>query len=65
MSDKFTEFKSQKASSAGYKQLAIRLDDHTLEEIDKRRIEESKKTGSIPSRSEIVRMALDQFLYKK
>ena len=62
MSDKTTEFNSQK-SSAGYKQLAIRLDDKTLSEIDKKRIEISKKTGSIPSRSEVVRMALDEFLY--
>lgn len=46
----------------GPKQLAIRLDDETFKLIDKKRMEIGAKEGSIPSRSDIVRMALDNYL---
>ena len=44
------------------KQLAVRVDESFLAAIDQKRIELSKGMGSIPSRSDIVRIALEQFL---
>jgi hypothetical protein len=44
------------------KQLAVRVDESFLLAIDQKRIELSKGAGSIPSRSDIVRIALEQFL---
>ena len=44
------------------KQLAVRVDESFLSAIDQKRIELSKGMGSIPSRSDIVRIALEQFL---
>lgn len=46
----------------GPKQLAIRLDDETFKLIDRKRMEIGAKEGEIPSRSDIVRMALDNYL---
>ena len=46
----------------GPKQLAIRLDDEAFKLIDKKRMEIGAMEGSIPSRSDIVRMALDKYL---
>lgn len=44
------------------KQLAVRVEESFLAAIDQKRIELSKGMGSIPSRSDIVRIALEQFL---
>ncbi len=44
------------------KQLAVRVDESFLAAIDQKRIELSRGMGSIPSRSDIVRIALEQFL---
>lgn len=49
---------------AGQKQLAVRVDDETLQAIDKKRMELAESQGTIPSRSDIVRIALEQFLRK-
>lgn len=54
------------ASSPGQKQLAVRVDEETLHSIDKKRMElAEKESGGIPSRSDVVRMALDQYLGTK
>ncbi len=47
--------------NAGLKQLAVRVDENTLKAIDKKRIEMSESLGKIPTRSEVVRMALEHF----
>jgi len=53
-------------SGPGQKQLAVRVDDETLQAIDRKRMALAQKTGGgIPSRSDIVRMALDQYLDRK
>jgi len=44
------------------KQLAVRVEESFLLAIDQKRIELSKELGSIPSRSDIVRIALEQYL---
>lgn len=43
-------------------QLNVRVSDLLERTIDKKRIELSKKLGSIPSRSDVVRFALEQYL---
>ena len=43
-------------------QLNVRVSDLLERLIDKKRIELSKKLGSIPSRSDVVRFALEQYL---
>ena len=53
------------AISAGQKQLAVRVDDETLAAIDRKRMELAGKGDGIPSRSDIVRMALEGFLQDK
>ncbi|MDT8388377.1 MAG: ribbon-helix-helix domain-containing protein [Thiogranum sp.] len=51
------------AASPGQKQLAVRVDDETLQAIDQKRMALAEKgSGGIPSRSDVVRMALDQYL---
>ena len=44
------------------KQLAVRVEESFLSAIDQKRIELSKGMWSIPSRSDIVRLALEQYL---
>ncbi len=44
------------------KQLAVRVEGSFLASIDQKRIELSKGMSSIPSRSDIVRLALEQYL---
>lgn len=44
------------------KQVNIRLDDETLEQIDEYRFNERFARGNIPTRSDIVREAIDTFL---
>ncbi len=52
-----------KAAMPGQKQLAVRVDDETLKAIDRKRMELAEQGGGgIPSRSDVVRMALDQYL---
>lgn len=46
----------------GQRQLAVRVDDETLVSIDKKRMELAEQTGEIPTRSEVVRIALDAYL---
>jgi hypothetical protein len=43
-------------------QLNVRVSDVLERAIDKKRIELSKKLGSIPTRSEVVRFALEDYL---
>ena len=43
-------------------QLNIRVDRKLEVALDEKRIDFSKKLGYIPSRSEVVRMAIEQFL---
>jgi hypothetical protein len=43
-------------------QLNVRVSDLLEQAIDKKRIELNKKLGSIPSRSDIVRFALEEYL---
>ncbi len=50
-------------ANPGQKQLAVRIDDETLKSIDRKRLEMAEEGNSgIPSRSDVVRMALNQFL---
>jgi len=49
-------------SSGLPKPIAIRLDDVVLKQIDQRRMLIAQQTGEIPTRSDIVRMALVEFL---
>ena len=44
------------------KQLAVRVEGSLMASIDQKRIELSKGMSSIPSRSDIVRLALEQYL---
>ena len=43
-------------------QLNVRVSDLLEQAIDKKRIELSRKLGTIPSRSEVVRFALESYL---
>jgi hypothetical protein len=43
-------------------QMNVRVSDLLERLIDKKRIELSKKLGSIPTRSDVVRFALEQYL---
>jgi len=43
-------------------QLNVRVSDLLEQAIDKKRIELNKKLGSIPSRSDVVRFALEAYL---
>ncbi|MFO1207428.1 MAG: hypothetical protein U1F48_08000 [Burkholderiales bacterium] len=49
-------------TSAGQKQLAVRIDDETIQRIDRKRMELAATQGTIPSRSDVVRIALERFL---
>jgi hypothetical protein len=51
--------------AVGPKPVAVRLDDAFLHAIDQKRMEIAQSSGSIPTRSDIVRMALEEFLSKK
>jgi hypothetical protein len=44
------------------KQLAVRVEESFLTAIDQKRIELSKGMRSIPSRSDVVRLALERYL---
>ncbi len=50
---------------SGNPQLNVRVEAETLEKIDRKRIELQRILGRIPSRSEVVRMALLQFVAGK
>ena len=43
-------------------QLNVRVDEDLLERIEQKRIVLQRDLGRIPSRSEVIRMALDEFL---
>ena len=47
---------------AGNKQLAVRVEDELLAAIDKKRLELAQQLGTIPTRSDIVRIAIEKFL---
>ena len=49
-------------TSPGQKQLAVRIDDETIQLIDRKRMELARELGEIPSRSDVVRIALERFL---
>lgn len=46
-------------------QVNVRVDGDLIRLLDEKRTELLSKLGSIPSRSELVRMALEDFLTKK
>ncbi len=43
-------------------QMNFRLDQSLIERIDGKRVELREKLGTIPSRSDVLRMALEEFL---
>ena len=43
-------------------QLNVRVSEHVEKLIDKKRIELSKELGVIPSRSDVIRFALEKYL---
>ena len=47
---------------SGNKQLAVRIDDDLLAAIDRKRLEIGNAGGQIPTRSDVVRIALEQYL---
>ncbi len=47
------------------KQVNIRLDDETLTRLDRLRAQFLDSSGSIPTRSDLVRMAIEEFLEKR
>ena len=49
-------------TTSGQKQLAVRVDDETLQLIDKKRMQLAADSGVIPTRSDIVRVALEEYL---
>lgn len=49
-------------NTKGQRQLAVRVEDETLIAIDKKRMELAHQSGEIPTRSEVVRIALEQYL---
>jgi hypothetical protein len=44
------------------KPIAFRLDEALLQKIDKKRMSLAQETGTIPTRSDIVRLALESYL---
>lgn len=46
-------------------QINVRVDPALLEQIDKKRIELQQQLGKIPSRSDVIRIAIEQFVDKK
>ena len=46
------------------KQINVRLDESTLKLVDSRRMELGQETGNIPTRSDVFRIALDEYLKK-
>lgn len=46
----------------GRSQLNVRVSEHLEKLIDKKRIELNEQLGAIPSRSDVVRMALEAYL---
>lgn len=47
------------------KQVNIRLDDDTIAALDACRAEQRNPQGNIPTRSDIVREAIDEYLIKR
>lgn len=43
-------------------QINVRLDDEFISLLDEKRIELKKELGTIPTRSDVVRMALERYL---
>ena len=50
------------AGRTQHKQINIRLDDRTLELLDECRVELHAQVGAIPTRSDVVRKAIFEFL---
>ena len=46
-------------------QINVRVDPSLLERIDKKRIEMQQKLGKIPSRSDVIRVAIERFVDSK
>lgn len=42
--------------------MAVRLDESILKAIDRKRMELAEQTGEIPTRSDVVRIALETYL---
>ena len=45
-------------------QINVRVDEKTINKLDDKRIKLKKELGKIPSRSEVVRMAIEAYLGK-
>ena len=46
----------------GLRQLAVRVDDQVLAAVDAKRMKLASESGVIPTRSDIVRLALEAYL---
>lgn len=46
-------------------QVNVRVDGDLIKQLDERRIKLLEKLGAIPSRSEVIRMALEEYLSNK
>lgn len=57
--------KSGKAMAEDKAQINVRVDSSLLEQIDQKRVELRKSLGKIPSRSDVIRMAIEQFVRKE
>ena len=49
-------------TDTGMKPVAVRLEESILKAIDQKRLELAKSTGAIPTRSDVVRLALEEYL---
>jgi len=46
-------------------QINVRIDSDLASKLDQKRIELQKEIGKIPSRSEVIRMAIESFMKKQ
>lgn len=49
----------------GQRQVAVRMDDDLIHKIDRKRMELASPTKGIPTRSDVVRIAVEAFLEQK
>ncbi len=52
------------ATEEKQKQINFRLDEATLKLVDLRRMDLGRESGNIPTRSDVFRIALDEYLKK-
>jgi metal-responsive CopG/Arc/MetJ family transcriptional regulator len=56
---------NETSSSPERIQVNVRVDGDLIKSLDEKRIQLLKQLGSIPSRSEVIRMALEDYLSNK